>query len=206
MAVSKEHCRYCFDVLSACLSGESTRDVVPRFPDDEYPLFVSWHKDVDGETHLRGCIGNFSGLRLHEGLRKYALISSQNDTRFNPIHKGELPQLTCEVSLLTNFEDAKDYLDWTIGKHGIWIEFTNNYGARRTATFLPQIAKEQGWSKMETLDHLLHKGGHVGKITDPVLESIKLTRYQSDKVSLTYDEYLDLINKEQRQDSKSLDA
>lgn len=29
----------------------------------------------------------------------------------------------CRVSLLTNFEDASSYLDWTIGVHGIYITF-----------------------------------------------------------------------------------
>ena len=29
------------------------------------------------------------------------------------------------MSLLTNFEDASSYLDWTIGIHGIHISFTN---------------------------------------------------------------------------------
>ena len=32
--------------------------------------------------------------------------SALKDRRFSPIGKNELPQLTCSVSLLINFEDA----------------------------------------------------------------------------------------------------
>lgn len=42
------------------------------------------------------------------------------------------------------FEEARGYLDWTIGVHGIRIEFINERGSKRTATYLPQVAREQG--------------------------------------------------------------
>lgn len=29
--------------------------------------------------------------------------------------RDELPRLFCSVSLLTNFEDVGDYLDWEVG-------------------------------------------------------------------------------------------
>ncbi|MEQ2191654.1 hypothetical protein XENOCAPTIV_000656, partial [Xenoophorus captivus] len=34
------------------------------------------------------------------------------DSRFPPMTRDELPRLFCSVSLLTNFEDVGDYLDW----------------------------------------------------------------------------------------------
>lgn len=43
-----------------------------------------------------------------------------------------------------NFEDADNYLDWTIGVHGIRIEFLNERGSKRSATYLPKVASEQG--------------------------------------------------------------
>ena len=42
-----------------------------------------------------------------------------------------------------NFEDGNDYLDWIIGVHGIRIEFRNENGIKRTATYLPEVAIEQ---------------------------------------------------------------
>lgn len=40
--------------------------------------------------------------------------SALKDSRFPPLTREELPKLFCSVSLLTNFEDAGDYLDWEV--------------------------------------------------------------------------------------------
>jgi AMMECR1 domain-containing protein len=45
---------------------------------------------------------------------------------------------------LQGFEEAGGYLDWTLGVHGIRIEFVNERGSKRTATYLPAVATEQG--------------------------------------------------------------
>ena len=66
------------------------------------------------------------------------------DSRFSPITRDELPRLRVAVSILRHFEDAQDYLDWTVGVHGIRIEFHNEKGSKRSATYLPEVAPEQG--------------------------------------------------------------
>ena len=71
--------------------------------------------------------------------------SAFKDSRFNPITIEELSKLHCSVSILTKFEEANDHLDWEIGIHGIRIEFHSDRGSRRTATYLPEVATEQGW-------------------------------------------------------------
>lgn len=38
-------------------------------------------------------------------------------------------------------------MDWTLGVHGIRIEFLTERGSRRSATYLPQVAPEQGKCK-----------------------------------------------------------
>ncbi|KAI9495637.1 ammecr1 protein [Zychaea mexicana] len=187
-AATIEHCFYCFDVLISRLEDKP----IPKAQcvDAEYPLFVTWNIDTHGDMHLRGCIGNFNAMPLGSGLQQYALASALQDRRFNPITLREVPRLECGVSLLTNFEDGQDYLDWEIGVHGIWIEFTNDQGHKRTATYLPEVMPEQGWNKQETIDSLLRKGGYRGAITEKVLKSIKLTRYQSSKAKAGYTEYV----------------
>ncbi|KAJ3039016.1 AMME syndrome candidate protein 1 protein [Rhizophlyctis rosea] len=129
-------------------------------------------------------------MGLHEGLKEYALTSALRDRRFSPISIDELHKLDCAVSLLTNFEDGESYLDWEIGTHGIWIEFKDSNGRRRTSTYLPDVIPEQGWTQVEAIDSLLRKGGFDGKITDNVRKAIKLTRYQSSKCTVTYAEYV----------------
>eukprot|EP01136_Pigoraptor_vietnamica_P010433 Opistho-1_new@48043 len=189
---TEEMCAYCFDVVASEL-GEGPAPRKPSFSNLSYPLFVTWtmrdSKNKD-DWQLRGCIGTFSAQPLHAGLREYAETSAFRDRRFSPIHASELKRLKCGVSLLTNFETAKDYLDWKIGVHGIWIEFRDEAGKTRTATYLPEVAEEQGWTKLEAIDSLLRKGGFKGKITDAVRATIVLTRYQSEKIALTYDDYI----------------
>ncbi|KAJ1910703.1 AMME syndrome candidate protein 1 protein [Tieghemiomyces parasiticus] len=157
------------------------------------PLFVTWNTvRSSGELRLRGCIGTFTAQPIQEGLKEFALTSALRDSRFAAITRREVPKLSCSVSLLTNFEKVTNVMDWEIGVHGVWIEFQDTYGHRRTATYLPEIAAEQGWSKIETLDSLLRKGGYTGRITDAVRYAIKVTRYRSEKASLSYPEYLKL--------------
>lgn len=70
--------------------------------------------------------------------------SAFKDSRFNPISREEFPRLHVSVSILRHFEDGADYLDWEVGVHGIRIEFHNEKGNKRTATYLPDVAREQG--------------------------------------------------------------
>lgn len=109
-------------------------------------------------------------------------------------------------------------MDWTIGVHGIRIEFVGDRGYKRSSTYLPQIAPEQGnettereserassrhpcyidrpcasvfagWDHLETIDSLLRKGGFRGPITGDVRRGIKLTRYQSQAVQMSHREW-----------------
>ncbi len=111
--------------------------------------------------------------------------------------------------------------DWIIGRHGITIEFAcpvrereelstrariparaltnmlllcaHQVSSRRyNATFLPQVAHEQGWTHAQTLQELIHKSGFRGPVDAALHQRIALTRYQSDCASLTWREYCQL--------------
>ncbi|KAJ1938305.1 hypothetical protein GGF37_004861 [Kickxella alabastrina] len=186
---TKEHCQYCFDVLISHLKDQQPPS--PPFTSTQsFPLFVTWTKYSNKASQLRGCIGNFAPLPLTVGLHDYALTSALNDPRFPPIRLREVPQLSCSISLLTDFEPATDYLDWDVGVHGIWIEFRDERGKKRTATYLPEIAEEQGWGKVQAVDHLLRKGGFETHITEEVRRALRITRYRSQKAHLSYDDYV----------------
>ena len=47
--------------------------------------------------------------------------------------------------------------------------------------YLPEISKEQGWTKAQTIDSLLRKGGYKNHISEDFRQSIVLTRYKSVK-------------------------
>ncbi len=117
------------------------------------------------------------------------------------------------ISLLTDFEDADSYLDWTIGVHGIYITFPHpsllttasatpspmssypylpRLGSKQSfsATYLPDVIPEQGWDKIEAVDSAIHKAGWNGSITEDLRRSVKLRRYQSRLHTVGWDEYI----------------
>ncbi|KAK3305748.1 AMMECR1 domain-containing protein [Chaetomium strumarium] len=159
-------------------------------PITESPLFVTWNtiSARHGERSLRGCIGTFEPQDLDEGLSSYALISALQDMRFNPITARELPSLEVAVTLLTDFEDADDAMDWELGIHGLRISFYYQ-GKRYGATYLPDVAVEQGWTKEETIVSLMRKAGWVGRKDRWQDVDLKVVRYQGKKESLEYGEF-----------------
>jgi len=208
-----EHCYYAFDTLYC--SFMKAKPISPIFSDKKYPLFVTWNIKHGKDWRLRGCIGNFEAMSLHEGLAEYALISAFRDSRFRKIDQHELEKLQCCVSLLTDFEQGESYLDWTVGIHGIQITFahpsllssspssetpspfSSSFNLPRitlkqsfSATYLPDVIPEQGWDKVEAIDSAIQKAGWRGRITEDLRRSIKLQRYQSKKHSVTWDDYL----------------
>lgn len=88
---------------------------------------------------------------------------------------------------MINFEDAKDIYDWEVGKHGIIVK-ADYEGDHYSATYLPEVASEQGWDRITTLKSLLRKADYEGKFEE-IEPYIKLTKYQSSKANLSFDEY-----------------
>ncbi|KAH9991645.1 AMMECR1 domain-containing protein [Russula compacta] len=232
-ACRPEHCFHAFDALYCALTHATP--VKPLLPNDKYPLFVTWNTRTrrssssssgggGGATRLRGCIGTFDAQPLRTGLEEYALLSAFRDHRFRRIELRELPSLECGVSLLTDFEDATSYLDWTIGTHGIQISFTPpptspsasdapsplssavsllsrplhssssflGTVARRTlsATYLPEVAPDQGWEHIDAIDSAIRKAGWNGRISEDLRRSVRVRRYQSRKCVVRWDEFV----------------
>ncbi|KAH9846964.1 AMMECR1 domain-containing protein [Lenzites betulinus] len=211
-----EHCFHCFDALFCALTHQ--KPIPPKFPEAKFPLFVTWNTVAPGKPHrLRGCIGTFEPQPIRTGLAEYALISAFRDHRFRKIEEWELESLECSVSLLTDFEDAASYLDWELGVHGISITFPHpslipatptpssapsplssasavptRAALKHTfsATFLPYVAEEQGWDKLETVDSAIHKAGWTGRISEDLRRALKVRRYQSRGCEVSWEEYV----------------
>ena len=156
------------------------------------PLFVTWNtledEDDEDDTSLRGCIGTFEPQRLDEGLQEYAIISALEDHRFSPISRHELPRLQVAVTLLTDFEQVSDPYDWVVGVHGVRLSFTDK-GLRYGSTYLPDVAKEQGWTREEALYSLTLKAGWRGSRSRWRDLDLRVTRYQGEKCSLSYAQF-----------------
>jgi AMME syndrome candidate gene 1 protein len=179
MKATEEHCRYCFESIQS--SFEDREPTLPKFDNSEYPVFVTWKR----AKTLRGCIGSFTPMPLHQGLYKYALASAFDDSRFKPISLKEVKDLTCSLSILHSFENIDDHYDWQIGVHGLRLQYQGYH-----SVYLPQVAFEQGWSQIETLQSLLSKSGYKGELNDELLKEMKLVRFQSSVASCTFATYL----------------
>lgn len=150
----------------------------------------------------------------------YRIIDSPLSVRMNSpdLNAGKYPPLNHfrgsvkpythlypSVSLLTDFEDVPTYLDWDIGTHGIYISFVvpsrgpaSIFGSSRrssqqtlNATYLPDVIPEQGWTKLEAVESAIRKAGWDGLIDEAMLMSVRLKRYQSRHVTVTWLEYVE---------------
>ena len=158
---------------------------------------------------LRGCVGTLSPRPLGPALAELACSAALRDQRFPPVSSREVPRLRAGVSLLIGHEVAADCLDWDVGVHGIAIAFQgpdeeeergreaaegsdDGGGPRRsyTATYLPEVAREQGWTQREAVASLVAKAGYRGPVTEGLLARIRCTRYRSSKSQATYQEYV----------------
>ena len=57
-----------------------------------------------------------------------------------------------------------------------------------SATYLPDVPGAQGWTKIEAVDSAIRKAGWSGRITEETRGSMRVTRYQSKKVEVRYEE------------------
>ncbi len=194
-------CIHCFDVLihkltttSHTANGRAPPTFVGQLADDtiQCPLFVTWQirNSPSDPFELRGCIGTLSPRPLATSIGAYALTSAFSDRRFSPITLPEIPCLCVSVSLLVQYESCEHCHDWIVGVHGIMIEWYDAKQERYSATYLPEVASEQGWDQKKTVKSLIRKAGYHRPVNDALLQTIKCTRYQSSKQSLTYDEYV----------------
>jgi len=119
--ITKTMTAYAFDSLRSKLTNQPDPTVPIDFPTQGYPLFVTWKFTSNG--HLRGCIGCFDELNLSSGIYDYALTAALRDSRFKPVQESEIKELSCTVSLLTDFEPCRDPFDWTLENNGIRISF-----------------------------------------------------------------------------------
>ena len=109
-------------------------------------VFVTLKKN----GQLRGCIGDFSADEpLWEKVKKMALAAAFDDPRFLPLSPEELDEIKIEISVLSPMRKVNSVEEIEMGKHGVYLKY-----GQRTATFLPQVAEETGWSREEFLANL----------------------------------------------------
>jgi AmmeMemoRadiSam system protein A len=136
--------------LRSALSGQEPPPL-PDHPELAQPAgcFVSLH-ETSGHK-LRGCVGR---LDARTPLAQAVVAMAQavlEDPRFltTPVMPDELPGLDIELSILSPLRPAEHPLDFDPNLDGIYLTFGD-----RSGCFLPQVARETGWSKQQLLDRL----------------------------------------------------
>jgi AMMECR1 domain-containing protein len=98
--------------------------------------------------------------------------------------------------LLVNFSEKplENNLEWEIGRHGIDMDL--KYKRKHySATFLPEVAAEEGWDQRTTLLELLLKDGFpIEDLKGPadfdkLIKKMKITTYESIKQEISYSEF-----------------
>lgn len=98
---------------------------------------------------LRGCIGRvISDAPLAETVSRMAAAAAFEDPRFQPVTKGELEDLTIEISVLTPPRRIQSTEEIQVGIHGIIMTRNGSAGL-----LLPQVPVEQGWDRRAFLEH-----------------------------------------------------
>jgi MEMO1 family protein len=110
---------------------------------------------------LRGCIGRITTDKpLYSTIVSMAQAAAFNDTRFEPLKREELDHIVIDITVLTKPVKVTQPEDIIIGKHGIILNKRGESGSViASAVFLPQVAREQGWNLVATLEHLSQKAG-----------------------------------------------
>jgi AmmeMemoRadiSam system protein A len=137
--------------IRATLLGD---DPPPMHTDDRGLLqpagcFVSLH--VAASHALRGCVGRMEAIDPLIRNVQEAAISVLGDPRFDdrPVTLDELADLAMEISVLSPLRPVPTPRDFDLLVDGVYLEF-----AGRSGVFLPQVARETGWSKEKLLDRL----------------------------------------------------
>ncbi|MDP9173994.1 MAG: AMMECR1 family protein [Planctomycetota bacterium] len=141
-----------WDVIRRKLSGELRINVSIK-PEPELlqagGCFASMHRRADHA--LRGCVGMMdTGQPLAQSLIQ-AAESVLADPRFTtqPITLAELPDLDLELTALGPLRRRPSPLDFEPLSDGIYLTIGGNAGC-----FLPQVARETGWSRDQLLARL----------------------------------------------------
>ncbi len=50
----------------------------------------------------------------------------------------------------------------------------------RSATFLPEVAAHEGWTRQQTVDALVRKAGFSGPVSPTLRASLRLVRHAAD--------------------------
>ncbi len=104
---------------------------------------------------LRGCIGYIKPVApLYRSVVEMTVAASSRDMRFPPVTKGELKDITIEISVMSPLKLITSVDEIKVGTHGLYIVKGGN-----TGLLLPQVATQYKWGREEFLQNTCAKAG-----------------------------------------------
>jgi AmmeMemoRadiSam system protein A len=137
--------------LRAAVDGRELILAPPSATDLLQPAgcFVSLH---ERESHrLRGCIGRLEASSPLWQIVRETAATVLDDPRFveQRVTVSDLPKLDLEVSVISPLAPAATCTSFDLLNDGIYLTC-----GERTGCFLPQVARETGWTREQLLDRL----------------------------------------------------
>jgi uncharacterized protein len=155
MQLSAEQSQRLLEIARAAIRQTLQGQTVTETPESDPMLmspagcFVSLHQRDDHQ--LRGCVGRLDANGPLAQVVRQTAVSVLGDPRFanRRVQLNELANLEIEISVLSPLTAAKTPLDFDLLNDGLFLTISN-----RTGCFLPQVARQTGWSKEQLLDRL----------------------------------------------------
>jgi AmmeMemoRadiSam system protein A len=139
------------EALRAGVEGREPILAAPTLPDLLQPAgcFVSLHER--GTHRLRGCIGRLEPSGPLWRVVRETAANVLDDPRFveQRVTVDELPLLDFDVSVISRLVPAPSCTAFDLLNDGIYLIY-----GERTGCFLPQVARETGWTREQLLDRL----------------------------------------------------
>jgi AmmeMemoRadiSam system protein A len=103
---------------------------------------------------LRGCVGFvFAVMPVYRAVAETARAAATEDSRFEPVHADEVPQLEVSLSILSPLRPIRaDQLE--VGQHGLIVSMSGHRGL-----LLPQVPMEHHWDRITFLQQTCRKAG-----------------------------------------------
>ncbi len=139
-------------IESGC-TGKSVPELPPLTATlrEKRGAFVTLHK----RDNLRGCIGYIRAQKpLFQTIQEMAHAAAFQDSRFRPVTRDELKDISIEISVLTPLKKISRIEEIEVGRHGIYIVKDFHSGL-----LLPQVATENKWDREAFLRHTCAKAG-----------------------------------------------
>ena len=117
----------------------------------QFGAFVTLKK----KKSLRGCIGYIETQSpLIQTVNEMAIQAAFNDSRFAPLKKEELDDISIEISVLSPIKQIKSIDEIEVGTHGLIIRKGYSSGL-----LLPQVATDYNWKTEEFIQQTCLKAG-----------------------------------------------